>query len=144
MDHLARAHVAHDMCGQIKLVADSTTGKLLGAHLLTPDAGEVIPTATLAVKHRLTIDDLVATLFPYLTYAEGLRLAAVSFDKDLSKLSCCVCPRSTAMKARHAISNSARHHGELVKVLAESHGLRAQRTRSSQDPRTAINPTTIS
>ncbi len=29
-------------------------------------------------------------LFPYLTYAEALRQAAVSCDKDLGKLSCCV------------------------------------------------------
>jgi mercuric reductase len=90
MDFIARAQVAHDPCGLVKLVADSATGKLLGAQVVAADAGEVIQTATLAVKFGLTVDDLTATLFPYLTYAEGLRLAAVSFDKDLSTLSCCV------------------------------------------------------
>lgn len=43
----------------------------------------MVPAATLAVKHGLAIEDLVGTLFPYLTYAEALRLAAVSFDNDL-------------------------------------------------------------
>jgi mercuric reductase len=90
MDHLARAQIAHDPCGLIKLVADSSTGRLLGAHVVTPEAGEVIQAATLAVKHGLTVNDLVETLFPYLTYSEGLRLAAVSFDQDLTKLSCCL------------------------------------------------------
>lgn len=89
MEFLARAQVAHDLCGLIKLVADRATGKLLGAHAVAPEAGEVIQTATFAVKFGLTIDDLTSTLFPYLTYGEGLRLAAVSFDKDLSTLSCC-------------------------------------------------------
>lgn len=90
MDPVARAQVAHDLCGLVKLVADSGTGRLLGAHVVTPEGGEVIQAATLAVKFGLTIDDLVGTMVPYLTYAEGTRLAAVSFDKDLSKLSCCV------------------------------------------------------
>jgi pyruvate/2-oxoglutarate dehydrogenase complex dihydrolipoamide dehydrogenase (E3) component len=62
----------------------------VGAHIVTAEAGEVVPAATHAVKHGLTVDDLAGTLFPYLTYAEALRLAAVSFDKDLDKLSCCV------------------------------------------------------
>jgi pyruvate/2-oxoglutarate dehydrogenase complex dihydrolipoamide dehydrogenase (E3) component len=90
MGKVHRAQVAHDLRGLIKLVADEATGRLLGAHIVTPEGGEVVPTATLAVKHGLTVDDLVGTLFPYLTYAEALRPAAVSFDKDLDKLSCCV------------------------------------------------------
>jgi mercuric reductase len=69
-----------------------TAGKpdLPPVHRNRVDAGEVIPAATLAVKHQLTVADLVGTLFPYVTYAEALRLAAVSFDKDLDKRSCCV------------------------------------------------------
>jgi mercuric reductase len=90
MEFVARAQVAHDLCGLIKLVADASTGKLLGAHVVSGEAGEVIQAATLAVKFGLTIDDLTTTLSPYLTFGEGLRLAAVSFDRDLSMLSCCV------------------------------------------------------
>jgi mercuric reductase len=29
------------------------------------------------------------TIFPYLTTVEGLKLAAQTFDKDVTKLSCC-------------------------------------------------------
>ena len=43
---------------------------------------------TLAVKFGLTVDDLKEILAPYLTMAEGLKLA-LTFDKDVSRLSCC-------------------------------------------------------
>lgn len=90
MEYVARAQVVHDLCGLVKLVADASTGRLLGAHVVSGEAGEVIQAATLAVKFGLTIDDLTTTLVPYLTFGESLRQAAVSFDKDLSTLSCCV------------------------------------------------------
>ncbi|HEX9833238.1 MAG TPA: FAD-dependent oxidoreductase [Mycobacterium sp.] len=90
MEFVARAQVAHDLCGLVKLVADGATGQLLGAHVVSADASEVVQAATLAVKFGLTINDLTTTLVPYLTYGEALRLAAVSFDRDLTTLSCCV------------------------------------------------------
>jgi mercuric reductase len=57
--------------------------------MLAPEAGDSIQTAVLAVKHGLTVADLGATIFPYLTTVEGLKLAALSFSKDVEKLSCC-------------------------------------------------------
>lgn len=84
-----RALAARDTRGLFKLVADAETGKLLGAHVLADAAGEVIQAATLAVKFGLRIQDLVETFHPYLTMVEGLKLAALTFDKDVSKLSCC-------------------------------------------------------
>ncbi|HZT37064.1 MAG TPA: mercuric reductase, partial [Bryobacteraceae bacterium] len=75
--------------GLIKLVAAEDTGRLLGAHVLAADAGEVIQEATLAIRFGLTIEDLVNTFHPYLTMVEGLKLAALTFAKDVTKLSCC-------------------------------------------------------
>lgn len=89
LEYVARAQAARDTRGLIKLVADAATGRILGAHVLAAEAGEVIQTATLAVKSGLTLTDLTDTLFPYLTQAEGLKLAALSFTKDVAKLSCC-------------------------------------------------------
>ena len=37
----------------------------------------------------MTTKALGAMIFPYLTTVEGLKLAAQTFDKDISKLSCC-------------------------------------------------------
>lgn len=89
LDAVPRALVNHDTAGVIKLVADADSGRLLGAQVVSENAGEVIYAATLAVRFGLTVQDLRETLAPYLTMAEGLKLAALAFDTDVSKLSCC-------------------------------------------------------
>lgn len=89
MEYVPRALAARDTRGLIKLVADGLTDKLLGAHILAPEAGEIIQTASLALKLGLTVADLRATIFPYLTNVEGLKLAALAFEKDVALLSCC-------------------------------------------------------
>lgn len=89
LDAVPRALVNRETTGVFKLVADSKTMKILGAHVVAENAGEVIYAATLAVKFSLTVEDLRETLTPYLTMAEGLKLAALTFDKDVSELSCC-------------------------------------------------------
>jgi len=89
LKHIARAQAARDIRGFIKLVADEATNRLLGAHVLAAEAGEVIQTATLAIKFGLTLEDLTDTMFPYLTQVEGLKLAALGFEKDIAMLSCC-------------------------------------------------------
>jgi len=85
LEHVARAQAARDTRGFIKLVADETTNRLLGAHILAAEGGEVIQTAnTLAIKFGLTIYDLSDTLFPYLTQVEGLKLVSLAFEKDVA------------------------------------------------------------
>jgi mercuric reductase len=89
LDQVPRALAARDTRGLIKLVAEARTGRLLGAHILAPEGSDSIQAAVLAIKHRLTVRELAETLFPYLTTVEGLKLAALSFDKDVALLSCC-------------------------------------------------------
>ncbi len=84
-----RALAARDTRGLIKLVADTKTRKLLGAHILAPEGSDSIQTAVLAIRQGLVIDDLAEMIFPYLTTVEGLKLAALAFEKDVTKLSCC-------------------------------------------------------
>jgi len=89
LDHIPRAVAARDTRGFIKLVAESKTGKLIGAHILAPEGGELIQIPALAIKYGITVDELGRTLFPYLTLSEGIKLCAQMFNKDVSKLSCC-------------------------------------------------------
>ncbi len=89
LDAVPRAIVNRETTGVFKLVADAETLKVLGVHIVSENAGDVIYAASLAVKFNLTIEDLTETLAPYLTMAEGLKLAALTFDKNVSKLSCC-------------------------------------------------------
>lgn len=89
LGYVPRALAARDTRGLIKLVAETHTGRLLGAHVLAPEGADSIQTAVLAIKHGLTVQDLGETIFPYLTTVEGLKLAAQTFDKDVAMLSCC-------------------------------------------------------
>lgn len=89
LDAVPRALVNRETTGVFKLVADANTRKLLGVHVVAENAGDVIYSGVLAVKFGLTIEDLRSTLTPYLTVAEGIKLAALTFDRDVTKLSCC-------------------------------------------------------
>ncbi|MBI3979410.1 MAG: mercury(II) reductase [Chloroflexi bacterium] len=84
-----RALVNRETHGVFKIVADEATDRILGVHVVAENAGDVIYAGVLAVKLNLTVRDLVDTLAPYLTMSEGLKLAAQTFGRDVSKLSCC-------------------------------------------------------
>ena len=89
LDNVPRALVNFDTRGFIKLVAEAGTGRLLGVQAVTAEAGEIIQTAAIAIRARMTVHDLANQLFPYLTMVEGLKLAAQTFTKDVTQLSCC-------------------------------------------------------
>ena len=89
LDNVPRALANFDTRGFIKLVVEQGSGRLLGVQAVAPGAGELIQTAALAIRARMTAQDLADQLFPYLTMAEGLKLAAQTFSKDVSQLSCC-------------------------------------------------------
>jgi mercuric reductase len=89
LSHVPRALAARDTRGFIKLVADERTNLLVGAHILAPEAGEIIQQAAMAIRFGIRVDEIAAMLHPYLTHAEGLKLAAQTFHKDVAKLSCC-------------------------------------------------------
>ncbi|KAF0208007.1 MAG: mercuric [Methylocystaceae bacterium] len=72
-----------------QLVTEAGSGRLIGAQAVAPEAGELIQTAALAIRARMTAQELADQLFPYLTMVEGLKLAAQTFNKDVKQLSCC-------------------------------------------------------
>ena len=89
LDAVPRALVNRDPHGLFKVVADAHTDEVLGVHVVAENAGDVIYAGVLAVRFHLTVRDLTDTFAPYLTMSEGLKLAAQSFTRDPSKLSCC-------------------------------------------------------
>jgi dihydrolipoamide dehydrogenase len=64
--------------GATKLLADPETGRLVGAGIVGPGAGELIAEAALAVEAALTVEDLAATIHAHPTLAESLMEAAES------------------------------------------------------------------
>ena len=89
LDSVPRALVNFDTRGFIKIVAEADSGRLLGVQAVAAEAGELIQAAALAIHHNMTVVDLGAQLFPYLTMVEGLKLCAQTFTKDVRQLSCC-------------------------------------------------------
>lgn len=89
LDNVPRALANFDTRGFIKLVIEQSSGRIIGVQAVAAEAGELIQAAALAIRHRMTVQELADQLFPYLTMVEGLKLAAQTFSKDVTRLSCC-------------------------------------------------------
>ena len=89
LDNVPRALANFDTRGFIKLVIEKGSARLIGVQAVPPEAGELIQTAVLAIRSRMTVQELADQLFPYLTMVEGLKLVAQTFSKDVKQLSCC-------------------------------------------------------
>ncbi len=86
---VSRAIVSRDTLGVVKLVAERTTGRIVGVHMLAHGAGDAILAGVYAIDAGLTVSDLAASWNPYLTIGEALHLAAQAFTRDVGALSCC-------------------------------------------------------
>lgn len=89
LENVPRALANFETTGFIKIVAEKETGRIVGVQILAAEASEMIQTAVLAIRHRMTVQSLTQELFPYLTMVEGLKLCALTFFKDVKQLSCC-------------------------------------------------------
>lgn len=84
-----RAGAIRDTRGVVKMVLERQTRRVLGVSLVGANAGEVIHEAAMALRFGATADDFIDLIHAYPTMAEALKLVALSFTKDVSKLSCC-------------------------------------------------------
>jgi len=71
-----RALAQGDSEGFAQIVEDTKTGKILGAQIVAPNAGEIIHIALLAIKFGLTVKDLENTVFAHPTISEIIKEAA--------------------------------------------------------------------
>lgn len=84
-----RSLVARNTRGFIKLIRNKENDKLIGARILASEGSELLMEISLAIKYGITVKELKQMFHPYLTLSEGVKIAAISFDKDVKKLSCC-------------------------------------------------------
>ena len=89
LSEIPRCVAANDIRGFIKLIRNTETDKLIGARIVAPEGGELIQQLSMAIKYGITVKKLAESFYPYLTLSEGIKLAAITFGKDVSKLSCC-------------------------------------------------------
>lgn len=76
--------------GLIKMAIHPQTRHIMGVPILAPHAGELVAQALTLVRNRNTIDDVLDSLPMFPTLSESIKLAALAFTCDISKLSCCI------------------------------------------------------
>jgi len=73
----SRARCIGEEEGFVKLLMETNTKTLIGAHTLGPNASELIGEATLAIQKRTTVAELAATCHAHPTLSEALKEAAL-------------------------------------------------------------------
>ncbi|MGH2500479.1 MAG: mercury(II) reductase [Candidatus Limnocylindria bacterium] len=90
VSRIPKAQAVGDRYGIIQLVAHPETSVIVGAHMVAPMAADLIHEAVLAVKFGLSVDDLIDTVHVFPTHAEGIKLAALAYTRDISRMACCI------------------------------------------------------
>ncbi len=72
-----RALAAADSQGTVRIVADAKTDRILGVHILGPQASELIAQAVIAMEFSASAEDLALTMFAHPTLSEAVHEAAL-------------------------------------------------------------------
>ncbi len=86
---VSRAGAVRDERGIIKMVLERDSRRVFGVSMVGRDAGEVIHEAAMGMRFGATVHDFIDMVHVYPTMAEALKIVALSFFKDVSKMSCC-------------------------------------------------------
>ncbi|WP_448073913.1 mercury(II) reductase [Georgenia yuyongxinii] len=89
LEYVPRALVNRDTRGFIKIVADADTGRIVGITAVAKDAGDLAAAGVYILEAGMTVEQVANLWSPYLTMAEGIKIAAQSFSTDVTRLSCC-------------------------------------------------------
>jgi dihydrolipoamide dehydrogenase len=69
---LARARIANETDGFVKIVADKKYDEVLGVHMIGPRATELVAEATLALRLECTVEELIRTIHAHPTMSEAV------------------------------------------------------------------------
>ena len=72
-----RARTYGDPAGFVKIISDARTDELLGAHIIGPNASELIPELVLAFEYRGSSEDIGITVHAHPTLSEAVKEAAL-------------------------------------------------------------------
>jgi mercuric reductase len=89
-DKLPKALITRRTEGVIKIAIHPRNNVIMGVHILAPNAGDLVAQAMVLIKNKNTIDDLEEMLPVFPTLSESIKLAAMSFTRDIAKMSCCI------------------------------------------------------
>ena len=77
----SRAKAINETEGFVKILADEKTDKVLGAHIIGPNAGEMIAEIAIAMEFGASSEDIARTCHAHPTFSEAIKEAALSVDK---------------------------------------------------------------
>jgi dihydrolipoamide dehydrogenase len=78
---IGRAHTMNRKDGMAKVIVDKHSDRILGVHILAPEASNLIAEATLALSQDMTVKEFVRTVHPHPTLSELLLEAAENVHK---------------------------------------------------------------
>ena len=77
----SRAKTINEGEGFVKILADAKTDKILGAHMIGQNAGELIAEMTLAMEFGASAEDIARTCHAHPTFSEAIKESALAVDK---------------------------------------------------------------
>ncbi len=77
----SRAKAIDEPEGFVKILADNSTDKVLGVHIIGPHAGEMIAEMAVAMEFGASSEDIARTCHAHPTFSEAIKEAALSVDK---------------------------------------------------------------
>ena len=75
-----RAMAANDTAGFVKIIADATTDRVLGVHVIGPSAAELVQQGAIAMEFGSSAEDLGLMVFSHPTLSEALHEAALAVN----------------------------------------------------------------
>jgi len=76
----SRARATGDTAGMVKILADSQNDRVLGVHILGPNASELISEAVLAMEFDASSEDIARTIHGHPSLSEAIHEAALDVD----------------------------------------------------------------
>ena len=76
----SRARTTGEMDGTVKILADAETDRVLGVHIMGPEAGNLIHECATAMAFGATAEDIARTCHGHPTYNEAVKEAALAVD----------------------------------------------------------------
>ena len=81
----SRAKTNQDQDGFVKILIDAETQRILGVHIIGPNAGEMIAEGVLAMEYGASAEDIASTCHAHPTLSEAFKEAALaSYDKPIN------------------------------------------------------------
>jgi mercuric reductase len=90
LSNLTKAGITGETEGIIKITVNPSDQKIVGMHMISPNATDIITEGAYAVRNGFTYEDIIARSHIFPSYSEAVKLTAQSFIRDISKMSCCV------------------------------------------------------